>query len=310
VGQNEDEYFVFSTKILQITTDPTQYQTWLASYVPAPAVPPAIAFSGIEYGGGTYAEIGYQPIFWEPIVVSGGTVTIASSDKSESAIIPLTVSGSELTTNNPPVGGVIHFTDTNSSPNPSVTFSSSYSGTNLLGQTVSLTAAQQSALGSSGFLALIDPNNSQVDWNFGTHYFPSSRYLDPLAGFNATVTENVQVSDPAGGSDNSTVTLNITGAPSVTELAELSANAYQVKYYTVSRFSTPAAPYYDRETLADGFSATASLSTDGTQMVIAFRGTDFDGNAKNKNLLADSSFANGSPNAQFTSYVNDALAGC
>jgi hypothetical protein len=63
------DYYIFSTSVLNVTTDPTQYQNWLSTYVSAPAVPPAIAFNGTNYVG-TPLEIGYQPIFWEQIYVA------------------------------------------------------------------------------------------------------------------------------------------------------------------------------------------------------------------------------------------------
>jgi hypothetical protein len=267
--------------------------------------PPYIDYATVYYPQYVWVDLGPEP---------NGAVTVADSDKIEAATIPITVSGSTLTAlsgptltvpaNNPPP--VIHFTDTNSTPRPTVSYSASYSATDSSGNAVLLKAAQQSALASLGFFASIDPNNSQVDWSFNSQYSPGSpgtRYVDPLAGYNVTATENVQVSDPAGGADNSTVTLIITGAPSVTELAKLSANAYLVKYYSVPRFT-----FYDRDTLPDGFSATASLSSDGTQMVIAVRGTDLGGEAQLKNIMSDASFVTGTPNALLTSYVNDAVA--
>jgi hypothetical protein len=256
----------------------------------------------IEYAQYIWVDLGPEPT---------GAVTI--SDKTEAATIPITVSGSTLTaqTNNPAVYQ-IHFDDTNASPSPTVSYTASYSARNSRNIPVSLTAAQQSALSSLGFSASIDPNNTQVDWSFNSQYTPQtsqsspgSRYLDPLAGYNVTVTENIVVSDPAGGSDTSTVTLNVTGAPSVTELAELSYDAYNIGTpFNIARFTA-----FNVQILPDGFSATAYKSADGSQVVVAFRGTDFDFSPSGvKNLLADSSFVTGVATPTLTTYFNHATA--
>jgi hypothetical protein len=326
-GPFDNESFLYITENLSVSEvySPAQWADFLATntisgfhfdfwsetYIGSDLATYEVPASDATPGG--FEEF-YSPIFWRPVVV--GVVIYAhgdntyTADTSETALVPLSNIGTslEVPTANPAVGS-IYFLDQNEVSDtglpvaPTVSWSSSSSNAvNSNGQNVSLTSAQLATL-SVAFHASIDPNLSQANWSWSfSTYAPTSKYEDPLAGYNFKLTENVQISE-TGGSDQSTVTLNITGAPSVTELAELSANAYLVKYYAVPRFQL-----YDGETLQDGFSATAYLSADGTQMVVAFRGTDFDGNAKNKNLLADASFANGSPNAQFTNYVNDAVA--
>jgi hypothetical protein len=193
------EFIVFSTSVLEITTDAGQVQT----------APTLVALQGQDYLDG-YMEVDYKPFVWEQIYITS-TLSIDAADKTETASVPIQWSqktGGAVATD---TSGQIHFTDTDTSALPVASIVGAptivvhdYQGNDISSR---LTASQLAILQTAFTISpeAGNSNNGVIDWKFSYH---GSYYdLDFLAGKTVTVTNTVQVSDAGNGlSDTATVT--------------------------------------------------------------------------------------------------------
>src|SRR5579883_2466706 len=128
---------------------------------------------------------------------------ITTADKNESGSFASGGGGTDT------ASGVIHFTDAdlNDRPTPQITNESAFGGNGL-----TLTTGEIATLENALTVAAVagDTNDGTVVWNYS---IADSSLTFIQAGETATVSATVQVSDGHGGSDTSTVTVNISGAP-------------------------------------------------------------------------------------------------